>query len=62
MYDVMIHCLRTGQLIPTGVSTDELSFESLPDVPAKLAECPACGESHVWSKKSATLMRCEKAA
>jgi hypothetical protein len=61
MYDVMIHCLHTGRLVPTGVKTDEVSFEKLPEVPATLNVCPACGSSHVWSRKSAMLKR-EKAA
>lgn len=62
MYDVMIHCLRTGRLVSTGVRTDEVSFESLPDVPATLKICPACDSSHVWSKNSAMLMKSGEAA
>lgn len=62
MYDVMIHCLRSGRLVPTGVRTDEVSFESLPDVPSLLKPCPACDSSHVWSKRSAMLMKSEQAA
>jgi len=62
MYDVVIHCLRTGQLVPTGVKTDPKSFDTLPDVPTKLEHCPACGNSHMWSKSSAMLKAPQKAA
>ena len=62
MYDVVIHCLRTGQLVSTGIRTDPESFEALPVVPTKLARCPACGNSHTWSKRSAILKAPENAA
>lgn len=62
MYDVMIHCLHTGRLVPTGIKTDEVSFESLPEVLTILKVCPACRGSHAWSKKSAMLMKSEEAA
>jgi hypothetical protein len=62
MYDVMIHCLNTGRLVPTGVRTDEKSFEALPAIPTRLERCPACGKSHMWSKPNAILKAPERAA
>ena len=62
MYDVMVHCSKTGALVPTGVKTDPKSFESLPEIPTTLERCPACGKSHGWSKLNAMLKAPEKAA
>jgi hypothetical protein len=62
MYDLMIHCLETGQLVPTGVKTDPKSFESLPAIATTLERCPACGKSHMWSKLNAMLTAPQEAA
>jgi hypothetical protein len=62
MYDVMIHCLKTGRLVPTGVKTDPKSFESLPAIPTTLERCPACGKAHMWSRLNAMLKAPERAA
>jgi len=47
---LMIECSRTGRLIPTGIDTDERSFEMLPIVTAK-TYCPYCRRLHRWSKE-----------
>jgi hypothetical protein len=47
---LMIECSRTGRLIPTGIDTDERSFEMLPIVTAK-TYCAYCRRYHVWSKE-----------
>lgn len=52
---IMIRCPSTNELIPVGIDTDRLSFQSLPEVEASPVRCPACGGEHVWSKKDAIL-------
>ena len=52
---VVIHCMQTGRLVSTGVEIDGASFADLPDRPVTLIECPACGNSHDWSKADAML-------
>jgi hypothetical protein len=54
MASVMIACPETRREIYTGIETDEASFARLPDVPSR-AQCPACGQEHVWTKQSAWL-------
>jgi len=52
---IMIRCPETDELIPVGIDTDRISFQSLPDVPASPVRCPACGGEHPWSRKDAVL-------
>jgi hypothetical protein len=47
---LMIECCRTGHLIPTGIDTDERSFEMLSIVTAK-TYCAYCRRYHLWSKE-----------
>jgi predicted RNA-binding Zn-ribbon protein involved in translation (DUF1610 family) len=49
---VTITCPSTGQEITTGIETDEETFSCLPDVESHTL-CPACGETHSWSKQQA---------
>jgi hypothetical protein len=56
-FDVAIRCPRTGKLVPTGIETDQETFETLPNVRATLGRCPACGENHAWTPSIAILVR-----
>src|SRR3974390_2455 len=47
MADVLTRCARTGSVIPTGITTDMVQFDSLPDVAIPIS-CPICGTTHVW--------------
>ena len=51
---VAIVCPETGWEVPTGTVTDITNFASLPAGEAEL-RCPACGRSHLWSRKDALL-------
>jgi hypothetical protein len=51
---VTITCPQTGGQIPTGIETDEATFQRLPDTPSHL-QCPHCGQIHTWSKADAVL-------
>ena len=52
---VVIHCMQTGRLVSTGLEIDREDFTDLPDRQVTLIECPACGNSHEWSKADAML-------
>ena len=54
LHAIMTRCPVTGRGIDTGITTDEASFESLPEVIAFL-RCPACGGSHSWTRSQAWL-------
>jgi hypothetical protein len=54
MSALMILCPKSGQPIPTGIETDELSFQQIPDVLSR-ARCPVCGLDHAWWKREAWL-------
>lgn len=54
MSALMIRCPQTGQLIFTGIETDQISLNKTPDVPMH-ARCPACGREHMWWKREAWL-------
>jgi len=54
MSAVLIRCPNTGEPVPTGIETEPTVFRKLPKVSSKM-RCPACGEEHVWSVKSAWL-------
>ena len=47
---VAIRCPRTGQEVPTGIVTDISNFATLPKGETPL-RCPACGHTHMWSRK-----------
>jgi hypothetical protein len=48
----MLTCPVTGDDFSTGIHTDKLSFESLPD-PVMKALCPHCGQMHPWRTRQA---------
>jgi hypothetical protein len=56
MASVMIKCPNTGQGIPTGIETESISFNQLPNVTAS-TQCAVCGEMHAWTKRDAWLVR-----
>jgi hypothetical protein len=54
MLRIMIECSRTGQLIATGIETDEASFAMLPNVTTE-TYCAHCRRYHRWSKDDVCL-------
>ena len=51
---VTITCPNTGREISTGIETDAITFENLPDV-LNRTHCPVCGLEHLWWKREAHL-------
>jgi hypothetical protein len=47
MAAVLTRCPRTGSIIPTGIITDMVQFDSLPNVAIPIF-CPNCGKTHIW--------------
>jgi hypothetical protein len=47
MPDIMIRCPLEAVTVSTGISTDTVQFESLPDCAVPL-HCPACHKTHYW--------------
>ena len=54
MSAVLIRCPNTGEPVPTGIETEPAVFRKLPNVSSRM-RCPACGEDHLWSVKTAWL-------
>ena len=54
MARVMIACPDTGRPIYTGVSYDEVTFESS-QLADKSVFCPECEQVHTWNKQDAYL-------
>jgi hypothetical protein len=52
MSDILIYCPVTGQPVPTGLDTETVIFESLPNVEIPV-KCPSCGEIHHWRPRDA---------
>ena len=49
MADILTQCPATGRTIPTGLKTDWIVFETLPDVEVPVPlRCPECGKLHRW--------------
>lgn len=48
---VMLRCPKTGLAIPTGISMDPASFAAS-GMANNSSYCPACRESHLWSKEN----------
>jgi hypothetical protein len=46
---LMVRCPATGKDFPSGVETDQLSFEKTPAFNGTI-HCPLCGVEHAWSK------------
>jgi hypothetical protein len=51
---LVIRCAQTGQEVPTGLIVDIHTFAGVPAGTSEL-QCPACGETHLWSIADATL-------
>ena len=49
---IMIRCPVHGVTLSTGLSTDSVQFESLPDCAIPL-RCPACQTIHSWRPRDA---------
>ena len=47
MSDILTRCFRTGQVISTGITTETIVFESLPNIWVPV-RCPVCGAEHRW--------------
>jgi len=52
MAAILTRCPRTGQTIPTGLSTDVVIFATLPNVPIPVP-CHACSGEHYWTYSNA---------
>jgi hypothetical protein len=50
MGEAMIKCPITGKYVPTGISLDRATFESI-EMSHNSSTCPACGGVHQWDKK-----------
>jgi len=48
MAPILTKCPRTGQTIPTGLDTDSVVFETLPNVSIPV-RCKVCGGEHFWT-------------
>lgn len=60
MARVMITCPESGKPIYTGMSFDEITFETS-QLTDKLVLCPECGQAHTWNKQDAYLESEEEA-
>ena len=54
MARVMIACPDTGKPVYTGMSCDEVTFETS-QLTDKSVLCPECGQVHTWNKQDAYL-------
>lgn len=54
MAEILVRCPVTGHAIFTGLNTDTVVFETLPNIEMPL-KCSRCGKTHYWKPKSAWL-------
>ena len=54
---ILIKCPNTGKMIYTGYSMDPQTFEASPIEEMDPIECPACRQTHRWSKRDARFER-----
>ena len=54
---ILIKCPNTGKMIYTGYSMDPQIFELSPIEEMDPIQCPACHETHRWTKKQALFER-----
>ena len=52
MPKILINCPVRRKVVPTGLATEKIKFESLGEIEFTLV-CPACGRMHRWEKKTA---------
>ena len=50
--DIVIRCPQTKRPVPTGLTTDMIVLETLPNVGVPLP-CRACGQIHRWTPNDA---------
>jgi hypothetical protein len=53
MPDIVIPCILTGREVPTGLTTDDIIFETLPQNIEMSLICPVCYGTHPWTPKEA---------
>jgi hypothetical protein len=49
---IVIRCPTTGTVVPTGLTTEQIKFNSLAGITMPV-ECPACHRLHQWKRKDA---------
>ena len=49
---IMIRCPTLNKAVATGLSTESIVFDLLPDISVPL-RCPACKKMHNWNPKDA---------
>ena len=54
---ILIKCPTTGKMIYTGFSMDPETFEASPIEEMYPIECPACHQTHRWTKRDARFER-----
>ena len=47
MPDIMVRCPTLGAGVSTGLTTEVVKFESIPDIPIPF-KCPGCRKMHNW--------------
>ena len=47
MPDIMIRCPKLRTVVPTGLTTETVKFESIPNIAIPF-RCPACQKTHKW--------------
>ncbi len=60
MSSVMIRCPTTGRAVSTAIEMEPNNFRGLADLPGRM-HCPACGQEHVWTLRSAWLAEAPRA-
>lgn len=54
---IMINCSKTGEVVPTGMATDQHSWSRLAaNWAGDPFRCPACDTTHAWMKSDAILI------
>ena len=59
MPDIMVRCPTVGAVVPTGVTTEVVKFESIPDIAIPF-RCPACLKMHEWRPITAWVDKADK--
>jgi hypothetical protein len=52
MPDILTRCPETGKTIHTGLDTETVSFETLPNLAFPI-KCPHCDRVHLWKPADA---------
>jgi hypothetical protein len=56
MPQILIRCPVFGRVIPTGLSTEKVRFDSLSGIQFSVV-CPACEKTHRWKQPKAWIER-----